>query len=183
MDSGVFDYEQSDMRRFCRSTCAHNTVEIDGQDQCELWGVFRVARRGKPRNIKWRPSDGGFELSGSHDGYERLKGRPKHTRKIQWAESKATLKVHDQVFARRRVHAVSRIHLHPECSIVKQMDDMIHIDYPAGTFTVCIQCSGQVVIGEGWYCPEFGKRVRNTVVEIKAEGSEIDLEYEVRNLA
>ena len=183
VDSGVFDYEQSDMRRFCRSTCAHNTVEIDGQDQCELWGVFRVALRGKPRNTKWRPSEGGFELSGSHDGYERLKGRPKHARKIQWVESKATLNVHDQVFARRRVQAVSRIHLHPDCSIVKQMDDMIHIDYPAGTFTVCVQCSGQVVIGEGWYCPEFGKRVRNTVVEIKAEGSEIDLEYEVRNLA
>ena len=48
VDSGVYEYAVGRMRDYCRSTGAHNTVEIAGQDQCEFWGAFRVARRGAP---------------------------------------------------------------------------------------------------------------------------------------
>ena len=48
VDSGVFDYEPSSERAYARSTKAHNTVVVDGEEQSEIWGVFRVARRAKP---------------------------------------------------------------------------------------------------------------------------------------
>ncbi len=48
VDSGVHDYEPTQHRAYARSTPAHNTVVIDGQEQSEMWGVFRVARRARP---------------------------------------------------------------------------------------------------------------------------------------
>ncbi len=48
VDSGVFDYEESQDRLFCRSTAAHNTLELDGQNQCDVWSRFRMGHRGWP---------------------------------------------------------------------------------------------------------------------------------------
>ena len=48
VDSGVYDYEDSEMRRYVRSTRAHNTAMVDGCEQSEIWGAFRVARRARP---------------------------------------------------------------------------------------------------------------------------------------
>ena len=45
VDSGVFDYEIGAMRDYVRSTQAHNTLMVDGVEQSEIWGAFRVARR------------------------------------------------------------------------------------------------------------------------------------------
>lgn len=47
VDSGVCEYEPGQLRQIVRSTRAHNTVSVDGADQSEIWGEFRVARRAK----------------------------------------------------------------------------------------------------------------------------------------
>jgi uncharacterized heparinase superfamily protein len=44
-DTGVFTYASDQTRRYDRGTAAHNTVEIDGRDQSEVWGAFRCGRR------------------------------------------------------------------------------------------------------------------------------------------
>ena len=74
-DSGVHGYDGDPLRAWCRSTHAHNTVEIDGQSQCEFWSVFRVARRARPRDVRFeraRPTasasrPGTTATSGSRD--------------------------------------------------------------------------------------------------------------------
>jgi len=48
VDAGVHDYEDSPERAYCRSTAAHNTLEINGQNQCDVWSRFRMGRRGWP---------------------------------------------------------------------------------------------------------------------------------------
>ena len=45
VDTGVSTYEKNEKRQYERSTAAHNIVSIIGQDQSEVWGGFRVARR------------------------------------------------------------------------------------------------------------------------------------------
>mgnify|MGYP001118904895 CR=1 FL=1 len=44
-DTGVYHYRESAERRYSRSTEAHNTIEIDGAEQSEVWKSFRVGRR------------------------------------------------------------------------------------------------------------------------------------------
>jgi uncharacterized heparinase superfamily protein len=47
IDTGNYDYEESDEREYARSTFAHNTIVIDNENQCGLWKVFRIGSRGK----------------------------------------------------------------------------------------------------------------------------------------
>jgi len=97
VDSGTHDYEVGEMRNYCRSTRAHNTIEIDNQDQCEFWGAFRVGRRGRPHDVRWEPLDGGgFRLSGWHDGYQHLPGAPTHRRTFVW-HPQEVLMIKDEV--------------------------------------------------------------------------------------
>ncbi|MBX9034075.1 heparinase II/III family protein [Gordonibacter massiliensis (ex Traore et al. 2017)] len=44
VNSGTYAY-QSELRSYFRSTAAHNTVQVDGEEQMECWGEHRVARR------------------------------------------------------------------------------------------------------------------------------------------
>jgi len=174
VDSGVSDYEPGEMRRYCRSTRAHNTVEIAGEDQCEFWAVFRVARRGRPHDVTWQPTGDGFRLCGWHDGYRRLSGKPTHHRHFMW-HSPGILMVKDAVVASRvEQRIVSRLHFHPTCTIDVVSADRIEVSYPAGRFAVCFAGPGRLAIEESWYCPEFGKRIRNQAAAFSATGRSVE---------
>ncbi len=51
VNCGTYAY-QSQLRSFFRSTLAHNTVCIDGTEQSQCWGVFRVAKRSFVRAVE-----------------------------------------------------------------------------------------------------------------------------------
>ena len=160
VDAGVHGYDGDPLRAWCRSTRAHNTVEIGGEDQCEFWGVFRVARRGRPRDVVWTTPSDGFRLSAWHDGYERLPGRPRHAREFRWYRD-GVLLVRDRVSASRPVAAVSRLHLHPECVIEEVSVRRARIRHPGGVFRVAFDGDGELAVEASTYCPEFGRRVDN----------------------
>ncbi len=79
VDPGVYSYHDGRWRDHFRSTAAHNTVSIDGQDQCRFWGKFRVAYPPKVRLLEC--SEG--RVSGEHDGYARLNRPVIHRRCIE----------------------------------------------------------------------------------------------------
>ena len=62
-----------------RGTAAHNTVTIDGQDQCIFWGAFRVAYPPKVRLLEWSED----HAVGEHEGYCRLRQPVLHRRCIK----------------------------------------------------------------------------------------------------
>ena len=179
VDAGVHDYEVCETRRYCRSTAAHNTVEIEGQDQCEMWGAFRVARRGYPRDVLWQPSTNGFSLSGWHDGYRRLAGRPIHSRCVYWDVSTG-LTVTDRVTASRPVKAVSRLHLDPACAIARASGKGIEIGHPGGRAWIEGGDGCVPRIEEGEHYPRFGVRQRNHVIAFERTGAEVELRYSLR---
>ena len=45
VDTGVSSYERGPERHYERSTAAYNTIRVDGLEQAEIWGGFRVGRR------------------------------------------------------------------------------------------------------------------------------------------
>jgi uncharacterized heparinase superfamily protein len=176
VDSGVFDYEVSDTRAYCRSTRAHNTVTIDGQDQCEFWAAFRVARRGRPHEVRWAPFEGGFRLQGWHDGYTRLRGKPKHARRLTWHDE-GILLIRDEVGSKSAVEGISRIHLHPDCKIVQQDENSVEVHSPVGPVSVKFAGPGNLRVEEALYCPEFGLRVPNKALAWSARGPDIRFGY------
>lgn len=167
VDSGVHDYERSGLRAYCRSTKAHNTIEVDGQDQCEFWAAFRVGRRGRPRDVKWDLTSDGFDLEGWHDGYRHLRGSPKHHRRFQWRES-GILQVWDRVDSTASHELNSRVHLAPECEIVRIEGKVVQVRAPSGDFYISFSGDGNLTVEESLYCPEFGRAVPNRVLVMKA---------------
>ena len=172
VDSGVHDYEVSPMRQYCRSTRAHNTVEVDGQDQCEMWAAFRVARRGRPYNVKWKPTQEGFELSAWHDGYKILKGKPIHHRKFVWCKP-GSLRIEDRIIASCPKSVTSRLHLHPDCSIDKIEDNFVCVSYLSGKFKLSFSGEGKLSLEDSFYCPEFGKKLENKALAYHAFGDDV----------
>ena len=170
VDSGVYDYSNGEMRGYCRSTSAHNTVEIGGRDQCEFWDAFKVARRGRPCDVRFEKENWGFRLCGRHDGYRRQVGKPLHHREFQWFHE-GILAVRDTVDSSVTTPAVSRIHLHPECLISKKTDTSLVVERSGRRFTLRF-AGGKVRVGAFWYCPEFGIRQRASVIEFLSSGAE-----------
>lgn len=173
VDAGVHDYEPSELRHYCRSTAAHNTVELEGADQCEFWGVFRVARRGRPHDVVWEPRGDGFSLAGWHDGYERLPARARHERRFRW-HPQGVLLVRDRVEARRPVTGCSRLHLHPSCRIAALEGCTARVQYPRGTFTVVFAGPGALSNEPACWCPEFGTRLATRALVWRASGAPLE---------
>lgn len=155
VDSGVGTYEAGGLRDYCRSTRAHNTVEIEGHDQVELWGAFRVGRRCRPQDIAWKALDGAFELSARHDGYRVLPGRPTHARRFLW-QDRGVLEIGDRIDATRPVRSVARLHFHPECRLTHSDGESCVVDFPGGRAQLTWAGWETATEGESFYCPAFG---------------------------
>ena len=181
VDSGVHDYLASDTRRYCRSTHAHNTVEIEGQDQCEFWGAFRVARRGRPHDVKWTPADDGFQLSGWHDGYCRLQGAPRHYREFSWRNPRA-LEIIDRVSANRPVCAVSRLHLAPSCRLKDLSGDRAIVACSGVRFRIKLLNGGSFCQEETFYCSEFGRKASRMALARSFSGTNAESRIEIELL-
>jgi uncharacterized heparinase superfamily protein len=179
VDTGLHDYEATKTRRYCRSTAAHNTVEIDGRDQCEMWGVFRVARRGRPESVSWHPTTDGFTLSGVYRGCPGMLHRPKHERRITWRTEKG-LTVRDRVDSHRSVNAVSRVHLHPDCDVLLTAPDHAEIVYPSGRAILRTLTNTELWLETGPYFPEFGVQQTRPILVLAASGRQVELGYELR---
>ncbi|MFC1634949.1 heparinase II/III family protein [Planctomycetota bacterium] len=182
VDSGVYDYEPSSMRSYCRSTKAHNTVEIEDMDQCEMWAAFRVGCRGYPRDVRWIPSSDGFRLKAWHDGYKRLKGRPKHSRRFSWNKSSG-LVVEDRIVASCAQNVVSCLHLHPACKIGYIENNAAEVIYPKGRFQVAFRGEGKLAVETSAYCPEFGRKVENPVLVYRVSSPHIEISMHLQELA
>jgi uncharacterized heparinase superfamily protein len=175
-DSGVHGYDGDPYRSYCRSTRAHNTVEVDGEDQCEFWAIFRVARRARPREVQWEPTEDGFRLSGWHDGYERLRGKPRHSRQFSW-HARGVLVVKDRVSSARAVSVASRLHLHPDCEIADLASETARIRAPGGEFYVAFAGRGRLEVEKSAYCPEFGVAIENQALVFSSAGTDVEMGF------
>lgn len=119
VDTGVSTYAPGGRRRHERSTLAHNTVEVDGANQTEVWGTFRAARRATPSvelAVDAPDSKGGIEVVASHDGYTRLPGQPVHRRR--WRCTEGRIEITDEVEGGGDHRLVANFHLAPGLEVV-----------------------------------------------------------------
>lgn len=69
VESGTSTYDPGDDRDRERGTAAHNTVEVEGLDQTEVWGSFRTGRPARTFDRAAGESGGWSWASAAHDGY------------------------------------------------------------------------------------------------------------------
>jgi uncharacterized heparinase superfamily protein len=170
VDSGVHDYEAGSRRAASRSTTGHNTVMIDGCEQSEIWGTFRVARRARPRDALLQPQPPGCTFEGAHDGYRRLPGSPLHHRQIRYDGAGAVL-VTDTISGGGSHEIASRIRLAPGYTPVIK-GSYAAVSGPDGTPVARIELSGgaRPRLEAGRYFPQFGLERACHVMVLEASG-------------
>ena len=169
VDAGVHDYEDSLERAYCRSTRAHNTLEINGQNQCDVWSRFRMGRRGWP-GILHRDSIGPFHYAWcTHNAYRHL-GYPEVRRLIMCIEKGPWL-IADWVTGRSEARLASRLHIPGERSIGSVSQDAITIELPPNRLLI----EPSSASGHTWaqqtahYFPQFG--IKESAHELVLEGT------------
>lgn len=166
VDSGCFHYLNDEIRQYNRSNRGHNVVTVDGLDQSEIWGAHRVARRAEPLNVEFTSQGERLVFSGGHNGYRRLAGRPFHFRHIEWDGEKYLIE--DRLTGSGEHHLESRFHVHPDFTVDLPSYGRIIIQNEGKPFAEILCRSGQEpTLEDGWYCPEFGKKLTCPVIVLK----------------
>ncbi|MEQ1903431.1 MAG: alginate lyase family protein [Pirellulaceae bacterium] len=163
VDSGNFSYAASSMRDYCRSSLGHNVLTIGGQNSCEVWGGFRMGRRGRitsthsadEREFSW--------VQVSHDGYRHL-GISEIQRTVS-SDRQGNVVVADLVRGATELPAIGYVHLAPEVTVRPNGGDREWIVSRDGEERL-LQFEGVDVVelADGWYCPAFGVRQRSSVI-------------------
>lgn len=169
VNSGISLYDVGAERLRQRGTAAHNTVVIGGLDSSEVWSSFRVGRRAKPQGVECVAVDGALRISGGHDGYTWLGGKPIHAR--QWDLSETSLAVADRITG-PHTDAVARFHLHPDWQV--QLEDAASgsIVGPAGRVRVRVSGRGRLAVEVSTWHPGFGLGCANQVLVVHLAGGE-----------
>ena len=123
VDRGSFTYS-GPRRDYYRATAAHNTVEIEGQNQCDFWGDFRAAKLPVVELGAVQRTGDAILVSASHDGYRRLSGRPIHQRVLVWLPGDGLL-ILDRIDSRHDQAVRSFLHLAPSANLVNNSVDGI----------------------------------------------------------
>ncbi len=162
-NGGTSEYGKGTVRQEERSTSAHSTVSIDGQNSSEVWGGFRVARRAYPFGLMIEEIDDLITVKCSHDGYMRLKGKPIHQREWRFLES--SLQITDTVSGFPR-HAVARFHLHPAIKIVHVDRQFWKLFFPNGESAGIEIDQGHAVKEQSFFSCEFGRRLSRSCLAV-----------------
>jgi uncharacterized heparinase superfamily protein len=91
VDPGTFAYGSGPRRAHDRSTASHNTMEVDGLNQTEVWGAFRAARIAHGTVMGADATDGSITVKAAHDGYRRLEPPVTVERSITISESELSV--------------------------------------------------------------------------------------------
>ncbi len=179
VDSGTFDYEPGPFRHYLRSTAAHNTVRIDGEEQSEIWGAFRVARRARPLAAQLGDWTGDtLVFNGAHDGYRRLTGQPVHHRHIR-VDRGRRWEIRDRVTGAGRHRVESFLHLHPAVRVEPAGEREFRLLAPGGVaLRLTFGPAGTLHRVTGYYCPEFGVRLASGALVLEHAGAlPVDFRY------
>ncbi|MFV0276916.1 MAG: heparinase II/III family protein, partial [Parahaliea sp.] len=173
VNSGTGEYGLGAGRLRQRSTAAHNTVVVNGENSSEVWSGFRVARRARPFAVAVRTQGDTVMAWASHDGYHRL--RPKVTHSRQWRVSPGLLQVSDHLNG-RFVDAQARFHLHPRV-LVEASAGGCTLRLPSGQRATVEVAGGTLQPEQSTWYPEFGLSQANSCLVATFSGPDLQTTF------
>jgi hypothetical protein len=175
VDQGTYQYFADPRRLASRSTRSHNTVSLDGAEQSDIYGAFRCGRRARPELRAFERRGDGFRFVGSHDGFTRLPGRPRHVRTIEAAPGR--LVIRDRIEGGGSHDARSRLLLHPGCTVeVEGSGALIR----SGPVAVRLEASAPIAAEPAEWYPDIyvAEPTLRLVLPVAAGGQGLELRLE-----
>jgi uncharacterized heparinase superfamily protein len=173
VNGGTSAYGSGPQRQRERSTAAHTTVEIDGENSSEVWAGFRVGRRARVQDLTIDEGDAEVSVSAAHDGYRWRPGRPLHRRK--WTLTRSSLTIADQIegVANR---AIARFHLGPEVRAETSPDGSGELVLPGDRIVRWRTATPARIEADEWR-PQFGLRTPALQLVAPFHGSSLLTEF------
>jgi len=144
VDRGLSTYETGERRSQERATSSHNTVEINGKNQSDVWGGFRVGKRASIVYLKEEDNS----IEARHNGYKDE--NVFHTRKWRILEDKIVIEDSLNI----DTYAVARFYFAPN---IKKIEILNRFTFDSELFT----------INSYEYSLGFNKLAEANVLEIK----------------
>jgi hypothetical protein len=159
VDPGTYDYfTYPEWRQYFRKTCSHNTVMIDDQDQSELQGAFLWGKRANSCLEGWQDSEGKSQVTGSHDGYQRLSDPVIHRRSVTLDSDEAMIEVVDEIQCEGGHDICINFQFSEHCTLTKSEGNSYQVDVSgidsSLTFDIPETLSAEVL--EGCETPKGG---------------------------
>ncbi|XZE20414.1 heparinase II/III domain-containing protein [Pirellulaceae bacterium SH449] len=159
VDSGNFDYEDSLIRSYCRSSVAHNVATISMLNHADVWSKFRMGDRGRVKSVTRSESEDFACRIGKHDSYQQI-GFGDLCRGFFW-DKRGTLIVLDWCMSPIPsghsldgfLHFAPGIQAHPT-------DDGFLLESASTGVKRNLRFTSncRYELCESWYCPAFGFR-------------------------
>ncbi|GJM25176.1 MAG: hypothetical protein DHS20C16_15910 [Phycisphaerae bacterium] len=157
VDPGTYDYfTHRQWRDYFKSTRAHNTIAVDGQDQSELLGLFLWGERAEAKCVDWSPSATGGSVSGEHTGYRRLRDPVGHRRTVELDGSRGELVITDELTGKVDHCGEICFHFSEFCSVEEICDNAATILAPFGSVQMTLDSRLEVRAYCGQEAPIFG---------------------------
>ncbi|MDG2323209.1 MAG: alginate lyase family protein [Akkermansiaceae bacterium] len=167
-DTGVGTYDPSAQRSYARSTAAHATVEVGGENSVEVWGSFRVGRRTEPRILKWEEFADGCLLEAEHRGYAHRPSHAVHHRRFHLSPGK--LLINDRLILQDGEHAIGRIPLAPGVKATLE-GNLVRCHLGDFTFAVTVAGAARVTLENAMSWPQFGQGQERCVIALHIKAS------------
>ncbi len=162
VDQGTYQYAAGEDRRRSRSTASHNTITLDGMEQCDFFGAHRCGRRARATVLAHQRRADGFTLTGAHDGFRSLRGQPRHIRRFTAAPRQVTIS--DQIESGSEHRAAAGLLLHPDCRVVVEGG---RATITSGQVTVRVESTVPLVVEPAeWFPNLFTRRTTTRLRQI-----------------
>jgi hypothetical protein len=177
VDPGTYCYNSDpEMRRFFRSTGAHNTIVVDDRDQAEYGGSFLWLTDVSCALRSLHVEGETVVAEAAHDGYVRLADPVVHCRRVIFNRQTACLEVQDWLECRQEHDVVVFWHLPPGVEVAALGPASWRV--ASGPRQWSITAFGTKLLGtevagrrhppQGWVSKAFGVREPAPVLEIRA---------------
>lgn len=182
VDPGGYGYINDQWRRFFRSTRAHSTVEVDGLDQSEIFGVFGVGRTARCTITTWFTNERIDFVEALHDGYRTLPYPVIHRRTILFVKPPPAYWIIIDSLEGHGEHGMDLLfHLTPEAHLGQREEGRIVIRQARGTSTEFGSLldppdMASVIVGQmepqiqGWVSRTTGDREKAPVLSFRKQG-------------
>jgi hypothetical protein len=168
-DPGTYCYHgEPAWRSYFRSTLAHNTVEIDGQNQSSDGGPFLWLRHANGREISVQETEDVTAWTAEHDGYLSLSPPTRHQRSVRLDRALGRLDIRDEIDGGSHDVRLA-FHLGPE--VEAELDgSRAVLTWPSAATPGSAQLQlpsglqwslhrGETDPILGWYSPGLGRRI------------------------
>jgi uncharacterized heparinase superfamily protein len=178
VDTGVSSYEPGPERQYERSTAAHNTIRVDGVDQAEVWGSFRVGTRPTVSPIAQGQIAGGHFVRGQYVGYRGF--CVDHSRAIGHLTDNSWIFA-DILQGKGRHKVESFIHFHPSVQVSlydegqsrfsESMVPRWKLQFGETHYVLMTRGGGVLTLTSAWYSPGFAIRLPQSVIHWTHDGT------------